>query len=662
MRSRYDGLRMRLRPALQGATFLGVAMIALTWASIGFDLHLEWRSDQQAAIQNTGNLARAFEEQIIRSIKEVDKTLLVLRAGYEQDPARFDLENSAKYFLGEVTPLFGLIDPRGMLTQSSAGPIGLPVDLSDREHYRALLNATDDELFIGTPVAARASGQRAMFLARGIRNPDGSFGGVITGSLNPDHFVRFYESIDLGEGGAIVLVGLDGVIRASRGFKFDGHGRSFTGTGLFAQMGLPEGWFLGNGVLDGIPRLVSYRRVRGYPLIVAVGLAQNEIFADYWRDRRSYFAVGSGLTLLVLIAVALSIRHRMKLDEAREALRVSEANALEKSDELQVTLDHMSQGIIMIDPTHEVAVINRQTVEMLGLPSRFLVTRPKIEDILSYLWEQGEFGTEGKALDPPIRDFIKSGGVARDIVSYERTRPNGVVLQVRSVPLPGGGIVRTFTDVTDYKRSEARVAHMARHDALTDLPNRVLLRERMTEAIARLRGTGEGFALLCLDLDHFKDVNDTMGHPAGDELLREVARRLRSCVRVDDTVARLGGDEFAILCVKAKGHEDVGPLADTLLKVVIAPYDLHGEHVTIGTSIGIALAPHDGTDADELFKNADLSLYRAKSEGRNAYRFFEREMGADVQSRRALELALREALRNGELGPIQEVRRHKRHR
>ena len=296
---------------------------------------------------------------------------------------------------------------------------------------------------------------------------------------------------------------------------------------------------------------------------------------------------------------------------------------------------------------------------MLGLPSRFLVTRPKIRNPVLPLGA-GRVRQGGKALDPPIRDFIKSGGVARDIVSYERTRPNGVVLQVRSVPLPSGGIVRTFTDVTDYKRSEARVAHMARHDALTDLPNRVLLRERMSEAIARLRGTGEGFALLCLDLDHFKDVNDTMGHPVGDELLREVARRLRSCVREDDTVARLGGDEFAIL--RAKGHEDVGPLADTLLKAVIAPYDLHGEHVTIGTSIGIALAPHDGTDADELFKNADLSLYRAKSEGRNAYRFFEREMGADVQSRRALELALREALRNGELGPIQEVRRHKRHR
>ena len=174
---------MRLRPALRGATFLGVAMIALTWASIGFDLHLEWRSDQQAAIQNTGNLARAFEEQIIRSIKEVDKTLLVLRAGYEQDPAHFDLKNSAKYFLGEVTPLFGLIDPHGMLTQSSAGPIGLPVDLSDREHYRALLMPRTTSVHRH----ARGAHQRAAGDVPRPRypNPDGSFG-----ASSPDRSTR----------------------------------------------------------------------------------------------------------------------------------------------------------------------------------------------------------------------------------------------------------------------------------------------------------------------------------------------------------------------------------------------------------------------------------------------------------------------------------------
>jgi diguanylate cyclase (GGDEF)-like protein len=640
-------LRKQLRPALQGATFLGVAMIALTWASIGFDLRLEWKSAQQAAIQNSGNLARAFEEQIIRSIREVDKALLVLRDAYERDPRHFNLDNSARYYLGEAIPIFGVIDQHGMLRATTPSRLQSPVDLSDREHFRLPANATDDELFIGRPVAARTTGQSAIFLARRIRNADGSFGGVLTGSLDPNHFVRFYESIDLGQRGAIALIGLDGVIRAARGLTFD-PGRSLSGTGLFARMGRPEGWFVDKAILDGTPRLVSYRRVKGYPLIVAVGLALDEIFADYERDRRWYFVVGSALTLLVLIAIALSIRHRMKLEDAREALHVSEASAQEKSRELQVTLDNMSQGIIMIDPSHEVAVINRQTINLLDLPPRFLDTRPKIEEILSYLWDKGEFGKGGEALDPYIREFIKSGAVARDIVNYERTRPNGTVIQVHSAPLAGGGIVRTFTDVTDYKRAEARVAYMAHHDALTDLPNRVLLREQMTQAVARLQGKGEGFALLALDLDHFKEINDTLGHPVGDELLQEVSRRLRCCVRDADTVARLGGDEFAILSPETRSAEDAGKLAERLVAAIIAPYRLCGEEALIGSSIGIALAPNDGTTADELFKHADLALYNAKAEGGNIYRCFERGMDAQLQSRRSLELALHNALRSGE--------------
>jgi diguanylate cyclase (GGDEF)-like protein len=246
-------------------------------------------------------------------------------------------------------------------------------------------------------------------------------------------------------------------------------------------------------------------------------------------DRLSYAALGSGLTLLTILVMALSFRQRKKLDEAREALRISERLALEKTHELQVTLDHM-----------------------------------------------------------------------------------------------------------------------ARHDALTDLSNRVVLRERMMQALANPQCRGEGFALLCLDLDHFRDVNDTLGHPAGDDLLCEVADRLSGCVREGDTVARLGGDEFAILSPETKQHREAGSLAERVLAVIIAPYELGGEEMAVGASIGIALAPNDGSDADELFKRAELALYRAKSEGRNTFRYFEREMDAHLQSRRTLELALRNAVLNGE--------------
>jgi len=199
-------------------------------------------------------------------------------------------------------------------------------------------------------------------------------------------------------------------------------------------------------------------------------------------------------------------------------------------------------------------------------------------------------------------------------------------------------------DVTERKRAEACVVHMAHHDALTNLPNRVLFRQRLNEALARMRREGHGLAILCLDLDRFKCVNDTLGHPVGDALLREVAERLLRCVRETDTVARLGGDEFAIVQDAAKTPEEASLLATRLLEVIGKPYHLQGHEVVANVSVGIALAPNDGEDPDDLLKNADMALYRAKGDGRATYRFFEPEMDARLQARRLLEVDLRAAL------------------
>jgi diguanylate cyclase (GGDEF)-like protein len=185
---------------------------------------------------------------------------------------------------------------------------------------------------------------------------------------------------------------------------------------------------------------------------------------------------------------------------------------------------------------------------------------------------------------------------------------------------------------------------MAHHDALTALPNRILLRLRMEEMIADLGRNGRGFAVLCVDLDNFKWVNDTLGHPFGDLLLQGVATRLRAELREQDTMARLGGDEFAILQAGVERPEEVSNLLARLLTVIGEPYDLEGHLVTVGASIGVALAPGDGADPDRLLKNADMALYRAKAEGKGAFRFFESEMDARVQARRRLEMDLRMAM------------------
>jgi len=199
--------------------------------------------------------------------------------------------------------------------------------------------------------------------------------------------------------------------------------------------------------------------------------------------------------------------------------------------------------------------------------------------------------------------------------------------------------------VTERRRAEARLAHMARHDALTDLGNRVLFREELERSLLRLgHGRGGEAAVLCLDLDRFKAVNDTLGHPAGDALLRAVADRLRSCLRDTDAAARLGGDEFAVVQAGAAQPAGAAGLSRRLVEAIGAPYDIDGHRVVVGASVGVALSPRDGADPDLLMRNADAALYRAKGDGRGLHRFFEPAVGAGARRRRASEPGLREAL------------------
>ena len=234
---------------------------------------------------------------------------------------------------------------------------------------------------------------------------------------------------------------------------------------------------------------------------------------------------------------------------------------------------------------------------------------------------------------------LKADGMMIEVFPYLR------VLVVDGLP----AILAAVIDVTERRKAEARIAHMAHHDALTDLPNRVLFRNRLDEALEGVRRQGDGrLAVHCLDLDYFKSVNDTLGHPIGDRLLQAVADRFRWFLRESDTVARLGGDEFAVIQTAIGEPEEASKLAARLTEAISRPYKIDGHQVVIGVSIGIAVAPENGCDPDVLLKNADVALYRAKADGRNTFRFFEHEMDARLQARRLLELDLRKALTAGE--------------
>jgi diguanylate cyclase (GGDEF)-like protein len=625
-----------LRAIPQGMTYFGLAMIALIWGAVEFHLNVERARSEATTIQSTGNLARVFEEQIIRTIKANDRILRSL----QRASANGTLQEDFRRWAGEVnesgdfTLQLGVIDANGMMAASSLGPIAQAAYLGDRDYFKAHQASADADLFIGESIVGRVSGKWSIPLTRVLRTPQGAFAGVVFASLSSDKLAQFYESVDLGPGGAIMIVGREGRIRASGGTKIDMTERPIIGSQLLQRIQTTnEGFFYGRGKFDGVPRIISYRAVDGFPLALWVGRAEHDVFKDYRRNRYSYRLGATGLTLFILVIVVINIRHRKRLEQARR--------------ELEVTLDHMSQGIMMIDKDANVALMNRQAVNLLGLPEAMIAQRPSFGALVAYQRARGEFRPGGRAADPDQHPSIGAALVTPVLDSYERTRPDGTVLEVRSVHLPDGGFVRTFTDISERKHSERKIAHMAHHDALTGLANRVLLHSKVEIALERQRRENEGFALLLLDLDRFKPVNDTFGHAAGDELLRCVAQRLAACVRETDTVARLGGDEFAILQVATSDRDSVEALAQRVIDVVSAPYLLDGHPATVGVSIGIVRSA-DCPQRAQLFHNADLALYRVKSQGRNGYRLFEPEMDATAQARRRTEDELRQALERDE--------------
>jgi diguanylate cyclase (GGDEF)-like protein len=264
-------------------------------------------------------------------------------------------------------------------------------------------------------------------------------------------------------------------------------------------------------------------------------------------------------------------------------------------------------------------------------------------DLLNHRMEVGTFSGNPEEYMVKVLQGVAGGKTSSDILKLSDGRAFSIV----NNPMPGGGWIATHEDITERQRAEERIAHMAGHDALTDLPNRVLLRERLEHELKRVK-RGECIAVLCLDLDQFKSVNDTLGHPVGDELLKVVADRLRGCTREPDTIARLGGDEFAIIMTAMQRPTDAAALSRRVRASIVKPYHIDGHQIVVDISIGISVAPIDAIEPDQLLKNADMALYGAKADGRGTYRFFEPEMDARMKARRELEMDLRKALRDKE--------------
>jgi diguanylate cyclase (GGDEF)-like protein len=657
-----------VRAFAQTTTCLGVALIGAIWAGVFLLASSAHERAYEEGLRQGSNLTRIFEEYISRVVQSTDSQLQFLRKLYEQDPANFDF---ARWIDGtqkrnDLTIHISIIDPRGIIRFTSLGPVRTTVDISQNESFRTHVNSTTDKLYISEPRIGQLSGRMSVQLSRRLTKPDGTFGGTVSVSLDVLQLQQFYNSIDIGRDGIISLVGFDGIIRvrsgpdpAAGGFIGQGAGRTKVFE-LYQQF--PRGSYWNSAAsapqFGGIRRLMSYRVVEGLPLIAMVGLAESDIFEPATSAAHRYDQIGSLFTAIVLIAMGVGAARKRKLTATTAALERSKVSLEQTNLRFDTALKHMSHGLCMFDRDKRLLVSNARYGEMYGLSP-----------------EQISPGTTLRAI---LEARVAAGSVPADIKNYIGTRltevarseahyvvnelRDGRFFAVSHQPMKDGGWVAIHQEITAQKRAESQIAYMARHDGLTGLANRAVLRERMQEGLARLqRGGGGAFSVFILDLDLFKAVNDSLGHPVGDELLKVVAERLSACLRETDTVARLGGDEFAVLTAATDDQRQAAlATAHLLLEAVAAPYDIDGHKLDVATSIGIALAPEHGMDVDQLIKSADLALYKAKAEGRNTCRLFEAAMGAEAHSRRALEIDLRDAFDRGELElhyhPIVDIR------
>ena len=328
----------------------------------------------------------------------------------------------------------------------------------------------------------------------------------------------------------------------------------------------------------------------------------------------------------------------------------------------EIALNNMARGLSMFDAEQRLIVCNRMYREIFDLPEHLTRRGTPLAEIVRYhvKRETGSDCPEDVAKERKWIEYHVAELARGRSFSDTRHLKNGRIILVTNQPMPEGGWVDLQEDITEKSQAEQKITWLARHDTLTEIANRFHFRETLDSWFKQLRPSG-GFALHWIDLDHFKIVNDTLGHPAGDALLKSVAKRLRGILRGPDVVARLGGDEFAIIQSGVSTESQAAKLAKRVLRAIGEPHHVLGREVRVGASIGITLAPSQGGDADELLKNADLALYRAKASGRGAYVFFQPEQDQKLGERRSLEGDLRAAIEEQQLElyyqPIVELER-----
>jgi diguanylate cyclase (GGDEF)-like protein len=530
-----------------------------------------------------------------------------------------------------------VFDSRGILINSSRIWPVPEISIADRAYFMKLMAEPALAMAVDV-VPSRFSTSQAIVFARKILGPHQEFLGVVTRAINPDQLETFFASMGLGSDATIALHHRDGTLLARYPHVEAMLGQNFKKGSALQRAFFKETSLTGrlSSPIDGRDRLVSSRMLSSVPLVV-VATRTIDSTLGAWRSQTKLFVAVASLSLAV-IAVTLFLLVRSMRSQHQAAQR---RLGIEKQ-RLDTAINNMTQGLLLFDASSRLIVCNAKYIEMYNLSPEVIRPGSTLRDVIQHRRDTGSFSGDVEAY---CEDILRNAGKSGSKVVETS---DGRLIEIATEPIADGGWLVTHEDVTERVRSQERIAHLAFYDVLTDLPNRALFREHVERKLANI-APGERFAILFIDVDEFKSVNDSLGHHVGDELLKSVASRLRQCVGPNDFVARLGGDEFAIVKVELIDEHQIVTLVGNIHRTIRSPTKCLGHEVSADASIGIAIAPDHGVSLDELLKNADLAMYAVKAGGRRTHRFFIPEMDARMKARRAMEADLRQALLQGAL-------------